>query len=332
MTEELPRLIRHLLGFYAIETLAMGRASGALAALGESAGTLEDLARRSGLDEHNLDLWLRAMTTAGHAQHEDGVFSMTEETRMLLSPEFPVDMGSVLDFVHAALAEPLRRATAAMATGAGVPAEAYAELGAASGAINTRIYQMALVDEWIAAAPGLPERLASGGRIADLACGNGDAAALMAATYPSAEVVGLDPGAPEGAHAGVANLQIVRSRAAELERGYDLVTCLDAFHHLGESRATARRVHDSLREGGVFLVAETALSGDVDADSADPLALIAQAAGLMYCLQENLANGGEGSTPAIGLAWVDEALSGAGFESITHLDSETGYRVFLAMR
>ena len=312
----------------------MGRASGALAALSESPGTAEDVARRAGLHAGNVDLWLRAMTTAGHAHHQDGVFSIDEQTSMLLGPGFPVDVGGVLDFVHAAFAEPLRRATAAMATGVGVPAEAYAELGGASASINSRIYGMALVEEWIGAAPGLRATLESGGRVADLACGNGDAAALMATAFPSAEVVGLDPGAPEGAHPDVPNLRLVRSSAedAPAHGSFDLVTCLDAFHHLGDAHAAARVAHDSLRDGGVFLIAETAMSGDVDRDSGDPLSLIAQAAGLMYCLQENLANGGDGSTPAVGLGWVEDALSAAGFGSITHLDSETGYRVFLAVR
>jgi hypothetical protein len=110
------------------------------------------------------------------------------------------------------------------------------------------------------------------------------------------------------------------------------VTCLDAFHHLGDPDAVARRVHASLRPGGVFLVAETALSGDVDADAEDPFALIAHSAGLVYCLQENLANGGSGQIPSIGLGWVEDALAGAGFASVSAQDSETGFRVYSAVR
>lgn len=334
MTDQLPLLIRDLLGFYAIDTLAMGRASGALAALAESPGTVDDIATRAGLDRRNAELWLRAMTAAGHARHEGGLFSLGEESALVLGPAFPIDFGAVLDFVHASFGEPLRAAVEAMRTGAGVPPRAYAELGAAAGGVNSRLYGAALVDEWIAGAPGLRERLAAGGRVADLACGNADAAAVMAAAFPRAEVLGYDPGAPEGVHADVPNLTVVRDTTDGLptDGGFDLVTCLDAFHHLGDVAAVARQVHDALREGGVFLVAETALSGDVDVDSADPLSVIAHAAGLMYCLQENLANGGDGSTPSVGLDWVESALSAAGFSSVTHQDSETGYRVFLAVR
>lgn len=334
MTDELPLLIRHLLGFYAIDTLAMGRASGALGVLAESPGTSDQIAARAGLDGSNADVWLRAMVAAGHARHEDGTFSLDPETAMVLGPDFPIDFGAVLDFAHASFGEPLRAAVHAMRTGAGVPPEQYAELGAAAGGVNSRLYRAALVDEWIAAAPGLRDRLATGGRIADLACGNGDAAATMAAAFTRAEVQGYDPGTPEGAHADVPNLTFFRGTTEGLptDGSFDLVTCLDAFHHLGDVAAVAAQVHEALGEGGVFLVAESALSGDVDADSADPFSLIAHAAGLMYCLQENLANGGDGSTPSVGLRWVEDALSAAGFASVTQHDSETGYRVFLAVR
>jgi SAM-dependent methyltransferase len=334
MTDDLPLLIRHLLGFYAIDTLAMGRASGALRALAEAPGTAEQVAESAGLDPRNVSLWLRAMAAAGHARHDHGVFSLDEETATVLGPAFPIDLGAVLDFVHAMSADPVRMATAAMRTGAGVPSDAYAEMGRAAGGVNTRLYGMALVDEWISAAPGLRDRLEAGGRIADLACGNGDAAATMAAAFPRSEVRCYDPGAPEGVHLDVANLEIVREIAEGLpaDGGFDLVTCLDAFHHLGDVRTVSRQVHDALREGGVFMIAESGLSGDPDVDGADPISLIAHACGLMYCMQENLANGGDGSTPSIGLGWVEDALADAGFASVTHVDSETGFRVFLAVR
>jgi hypothetical protein len=334
MSDELPLLARHLLGMYAMKTLAMGRVSGALEVLVEGPTTAEALAAKAGLEERNAALWLRAMAASGHALHHDGSFSLNEETRMLLDPEFPADVRAVLDFTHATFAAPLQAATAAMRTGAGVPSATYADIGAAAGAVNTPTYRAVLVDEWIAAAPGLRARLETGGRIADLACGNADAAAIMATAFPQAEVLGYDPGTPDGAHGDVPNLEIVRDTAGALpaDGGFDLITCLDGLHHLGDVAGVVRQVREALRDGGVFLAAETALTGDVDVDNADPYSLIAHTAGLMYCLQENLANGGDGSTPSIGLGWVDDALAAAGFSSITHHESETGYRIFLAVR
>jgi SAM-dependent methyltransferase len=302
--------------------------------LAESPGTIEDVAARAGLDARSAGLWLRAMTAAGHARHEDGTFSLGDETGLVLGPDFPIDLGAVLDFVHATSGDAMTAAVGAMRTGAGVPSSEFGAMGTAAGGVNSRLYRAVLVDEWIAAASGLRDRLEAGGRVADVACGNADAAAAMAAAFPQSEVLGYDPGAPEGVHSDVPNLRIVRDNAGRLpaDASFDLVTCLDAFHHLGDSRAAAHQAYAALRDGGVFLVAETGLSGDVDADGANPMSLIAHACGLMYCMQENLANGGDGSTPSIGLGWVEDALADAGFTSVSHLDSETGFRIFLAVR
>ncbi|GAB3866491.1 hypothetical protein GCM10028801_38820 [Nocardioides maradonensis] len=333
MTDGLPLLVDHLRGYYALTTLAMGRRSGALAVLLEGPRTSADLAARAGLDARSADLWLRAMAAAGHAHHDAGTFTVDGQTASILGPDFPVDFGAVLDVVHAGFSPPLQEATTAMATGAGVPSAAYAELAAAASPANTPTYRMALVQEWIGAAPELVARLADGGRIADIACGGGDAAALMAAAFPRAEVVGFDPATPEGVHEDVPNLRLVRDEAARLpaDGSFDLVTCLDAFHHL-PAAGVAGQVHAALREGGVFLLAETALTGDVDEDGADPFSLVAHAAALMYCLPENLANGGTGETPSVGLGWLERALADAGFAEVTSFVSETGYRIFHAVR
>lgn len=52
---------------------------------------------------------------------------------------------------------------AAIASGVGVPPTSYAAMSAAAGKVNLPTYRHALVDEWIAGVPGLPERLAAGG-------------------------------------------------------------------------------------------------------------------------------------------------------------------------
>lgn len=334
MSDQQPLLIQHLLGMYAMNAMAVGRASGALEVLLDAPGTATEIAAKAQLEERNVAQWLRAMTAAGHAIHDDGTFSINPETAMIFAPEFPADARVVLDFVHASFGKPFQVATEAMRTGAGVPPEVYSDLSRAAGGVNTPAYRMALVQEWIAAAPEVRSRLEAGGRVADLACGNADAAAIIATAFPLSHVVGYDPSTAQGVHADVANLEIVREVADGLpaDGDFDLITCLDALHHLGDVAAACRQAYAALKRGGVFLVAETAMTGDLEVDNADPFALVAHTAGLLYCLQENLANGGDGSTPSVGLAWVEDALAAAGFAEVTQLDSETGYRIFLATR
>src|SRR3954464_15974524 len=98
VSDQLPLLIRHLLGFYAMETLAMGRTSGALAALADMPGSAAEIAESAGLDERNVGLWLRAMSAAGHAQHDSGRYTFDEETAALLGPAYSLYLGAALHF------------------------------------------------------------------------------------------------------------------------------------------------------------------------------------------------------------------------------------------
>jgi SAM-dependent methyltransferase len=325
---DLPAPAQQLLGYYATTVLAVGRASGALEALLAGPATAAELAERSGLDERNLRLWLRALAASGNATRHGDSYAISEPLAMFLSPAFPSDLRAVLDFVHAKFAPSVHAATAAMRTGHGVAWDEWADDIDIMGRINTPTYRAALIEEWIAAAPGLGERLGRGGRIADIACGNGDAATLMAEAFPAATVVGHDPGAPESS----ARPNVTFSRETTLAgSSYDLITCLDALHHLGDPDTAVQAAYDALVPGGVYIVAETNLTGDPEADDQDPFSLIAHTAGLLYCLQDNLAAGGRGETPSDGLVWVEEALEAAGFRTES-IASETGYRVFVATK
>ncbi|KHK96151.1 hypothetical protein LK09_16030 [Microbacterium mangrovi] len=327
-----PLLFQHLAGMYAMQLLAVGQRSGALAALVEGPGTADELAERAGLDRRNVAQWLRGMAAAGFARHDDRVFTIDPQTAALLAGGLPVDVVGILDFVLALSAEPVRRLPDAMRTGRGIPSAMFDEIGAAAGGINGPAYAGSLVDEWIAHDPALLARLQAGGPIADVACGNGDAAAVMARAFPRSTVLGIDPGAPP--RTDPPNLRLLGATSGELAAHgeFALVTCLDSLHHLGDVRAVAAQVRAALADDGVFLVAEGAMTGDLDQDAADPFALFTHASGLLYCMQENLAEGGAGETSSIGLGWVTDALRDAGFGAVTEFDSDTGFRVFLARK
>lgn len=325
-----PKFLTDLFGWYSMTMLALGWRTGLLDAVGTGPGTVEEIGARAGVDSRNCLEWLRALTAAGHVTTADGVFALSAETTMVLGPRFPVDARAIIKFVSGTPAV-VDQVAEAMHTGRGVESATYhLPYGDAVATINSPIYAAALVPEWIAGVPGVSDTLSTGGRVADLACGNGDAAALIAMAFPHAHVVGYDLDPAVRSRAGLpANAELRAADARALPDGdpFDLVICLDSVHHFGDPAVVMGQVHKILKPGGVFLIAESGLTGDLPTDCDNPYAAIVYSAGLLYCLQENLAAGGTGLTGGDGPHWITDALATAGFGDITVTPSETGYNI-----
>lgn len=338
MTEQhhsLPQFVADLRGWYALTMLALGAQTGLLEALLQGPGTSVEISHRADVDPRNALEWLRALTAAGHVTVSADVFSVSAELAMVASPGFPVDMRAIIEFV-AATPGLFEAIGSAMRTGEGVdPAVYHQSYNHAVGRVNTPTYAAALIPDWINGVPGLSLALTAGGRVADLACGNGDVAVLLGDAFPAANVVGfdLDPGVADrkGLPSNV-TLRVADARALPECGEFDLVLCLDSLHHLGEPHAVMQQVHKILRPGGLFLVADSSFTGDLASDSANPFALIAFSAGLLYCLQENLVAGGPGNTPSDGPSWITNALAANGFSEVSVRASETGYDIITATR
>jgi 2-polyprenyl-3-methyl-5-hydroxy-6-metoxy-1,4-benzoquinol methylase len=341
MADEQPRWLTQLFGWYAMTVLGLGARTGLLDAVRAGPGTADEIAARAGVDKRNTLEWLRAMVAAGHLGCDEDRFTVGDETAFVFGPGFPVDARAVVDFVDRT-STTLPDVAEAMRTGHGVPPRRFHDAyGDSIGRINTPTYAAALVAEWIAFAPGLAERLAVDGKIADVASGNGDVVLMLARAFPRCEVTGydLDPSlvnatTERGSRHGLANVRAVVLAADALPAncGYGLITCLDSFHHFGDPAAVASSAFRALAPGGVLLVAESASSGDLTKDAQSPFSVITYGAGLIYCLQENLATGGTGLSGGDGPTWVIAALEQAGFSSVATHESHTGYRIFVATR
>jgi hypothetical protein len=177
MSDDLPPFLTHLVGTFAVMLLQLGRQTGLLDAALAGPGTAAEIASRAGVDERNADEWLRGMTVAGYLSHADGVFAPTELTSMTFSSGFPVSVTSVLDGLWAA-PQVYDDVLAAIRSGQGIASERLLPYAPFVG-VNTPMYEVALVGDWVAAVPGLTERLTAGARVAEIAPGNGAAAAVL---------------------------------------------------------------------------------------------------------------------------------------------------------
>ncbi len=326
MTDELPPVLAHMAGYFSIVLLQIGHDSGLLAAVLDGGGTPDDVARRAGVDRRNAAEWLSGMTAAGHLEHDDGTFRPTAMTSMTFGPDFPINVTAGLAGLRN-MPEVYADVLAAVASGAGIPGDRLAPY-APFADMNTPLYRQVLVGEWLAAVPGLTERLEQGGRVAEIAPGNGAAASLVGAAFPEATVTGYDL-APKPAVDLPANVSLRQGDARHLpdDGPFDLVYCLDSLHHMSDPVEILTGVRRVLVPGGVVLIAENDLTGDLDQDVANPGALIGYTSSILYCLQEALHEGGEVHSCAEGTHWVVDALERAGFDAVDTHHSESGYAI-----
>ena len=258
---------------------------------------------------------------------------------MLLDPD-AVDgvAGTVMSLVADLTQVP--RLVESFRTGRGIPYADYGPDEAEGQALGTRPVYRSEVASWLAAVPGLPERLASdGARVLDIGCGVGWSSVCMAQAHPGLTVDGvdLDPGSISAAR-GVAAAEGVSDRvtfelrdAATLAgAGYDLATMFEMVHDLARPVEALRAAREALGPDGVVLVADEPV-GDAFAGPADDEERRYHGYSVLHCLPASMTEPGSAAT---GTVMRPDTLrryaTDAGFTSVEVLPVESAaFRLYL---
>jgi SAM-dependent methyltransferase len=186
-----------------------------------------------------------------------------------------------------------------------------------------------LVKRWLPAVPGLIERLETGARVADVGCGTGTAAILMAESFPNSEVNGFDVSAE--------SLDVARSRANGLpnvgfqrhgagdfptDPPFDLITTFDVIHDLADPLGGLTRIRQALTPDGLYLMMEPNASSKLENNLNDRAALL-YGVSTLHCMTQSLAAGGEGLGAAWGREQAEDYARRAGFTSFQPLEDIT---------
>jgi SAM-dependent methyltransferase len=162
-------------------------------------------------------------------------------------------------------------------------------------------YAGSLVGDWIPALDGVEERLRTGARVADVACGHGASTILLAQAFPASTFCGFDYHAPSveaarmaAADAGVSERVTFEVATADGFPGerYDLVCMLNAFHEMGDPGRVAARILDSLDDDGTWLLVEPR-AGDRPEDNHTPTGRTFYAASTLVCVPNALSQRAE---------------------------------------
>ena len=202
-------------------------------------------------------------------------------------------------------------------------------------------YRAFLPAEWIPALEEVEAKLQAGATVADVGCGHGASAVVIASAYPNATVSGFDY------HA--ASIDTARKRAAEAGVGdrtnfevadakgypgnYDLICFFDCLHDMGDPVGTAAYAREHLDPDGTVLLVEPFAHDDKSTNmSTNPMSALFYTVSSAICTPNSLSQEvGLGLGAQAGEARLAEVFKQAGFRRFRH-PAETPMNLILEAR
>jgi 2-polyprenyl-3-methyl-5-hydroxy-6-metoxy-1,4-benzoquinol methylase len=338
------QMLSDLGGACSIAMVRMGDALGLYKALhAGGAVTSQGLAEKAKVDERYLREWLSHQAASGYLAYEPATrqFSLPPEQAMVFAVEdSPVYMMGGFDLM-AALLDNQPKVQAAFKSGGGV---AWGEQAGCMFCAVARFfrpgYHNNLVSAWLPALDGAADKLRAGARVADVGCGHGWSTVLMAKAFPKSQFVGYDfhPGSIEEArrhseqHGTSANARFEVALAKDYPgRDFDLVTCFDCLHDMGDPEGAAAHVRQSLKPDGTWMIVEP-MAGDALEQNLNPVGRLYYAGSTMVCLPTSRSQEVGASLGAqAGEAKLREVITRAGFRTIRRA-TETPFNMVLEAR
>jgi SAM-dependent methyltransferase len=176
---------------------------------------------------------------------------------------------------------------------------------------------------WIAALDGVTAKLGAGGTIADIGCGHGASAVVLAQHYPDARITGFDFHGPSidtarrrADEAGVGEHVAFEVADAKSYPGtFDLICFFDCLHDMGDPVGIAAYARDHLTDDGTVLLCEPfAIDGRAANIAGNPMAALLYTASSSICTPNSLSQEvGLGLGAQAGEARLREVFEQAGF-------------------
>ena len=331
-----------------------GASSIAMARIGDALGlykalhsdgpmTCAALASRTKLNERYLREWLSHQAASGYLTYDPAATTFTlppEQAMVFAIEDSPVYMMGGFD-VMAAMLDNQPKVQAAFKTGGGV---AWGDQAGCMFCAVARFfrpgYHNNLVPQWLPALDGVVAKLERGAKVADVGCGHGWSTVLMAKAFPKSQFIGYDfhPGSIEDAKAHAAehnvssNTKFEVAKAKEVPgRDFDLVTCFDCLHDMGDPAGAAAHVRTMLKPDGTWMVIEP-MAGDRLEDNINPVGRLYYAGSTLICVPTSLSQEvGAALGAQAGEAKLREVIGSAGFSSVRRA-TETPFNMILEAR
>jgi 2-polyprenyl-3-methyl-5-hydroxy-6-metoxy-1,4-benzoquinol methylase len=338
------QMLTDLGGASSIAMVRMGDALGLYKTLHANGPmTCAELAKAAKVDERYLREWLSHQAASNYLAYDpkSATFGLLPEQAMVFAnEESPVYMIGGFDLM-AALLDNQPKVQAAFKSGGGV---AWGDQASCMFCAVARFfrpgYHNHLVNAWLPALDGVIAKLRRGAKVADVGCGHGWSTVMMAKAFPQSQFVGYDFH-PDSIKAATAHAQVHGVAAnARFEVGlakdypgkdFDLVTCFDCLHDMGDPVGAAAHVRGSLKADGTWMIVEP-IAGDRLEQNLNPVGRLFYAGSTMVCVPTSLSQEvGAALGAQAGEAKLREVIATGGFGSVRRA-AETPFNMVLEAR
>jgi ubiquinone/menaquinone biosynthesis C-methylase UbiE len=324
----------------------LGHKLGLYRAMAESGPINSDeLARRTATNERSVREWLNGQVAGGYVLFDANTNQYLlppEHAFVLANPDSPAFLPPAFD-VAASLWHGEDKILDAFRSGNGVGwHEHNCRLFTGTEAFFRNGYRAHLTQTWIPSLSGIQAQLAKGGRVADVGCGHGASAILMAQAFPKSTFVGIDyqessiAVARERAKvAGVADqirFEVATPRVlASSEEKFDLICFMDSLHDMGDPLEAVSASRRAMALNGALMLVEP-FAKDRSEENVGPVARMYYSGSAGLCTQNALSQGGRYSLGAqAGATQLLAILKDAGFQS-ARVAMETPFNLILEAR
>ncbi len=343
------RLFGAVLGAQEVQAVWLGRRLGwyqALAAGGPLTST--ELAARTRSQERYAREWLEHQAVCGYVEVDDVSASPTDRRFSLPPAHAEVLTDEVSEAYVAPLAEfvatmgrHLGKVETAYRTGGGV---SWAEFGDdardAQAAANRPLFVGPLARDLFPQVPAVHDRLARGGRVADIGCGAGWSSIGIATWYPDATVDGFDVDAPSidlaRRYASDATVDDrVRFHAtdgADAAGDYDVVVAFECIHDMPDPVSVLAGMRRLAGDDGVVVVMDENV-GETFHAPGDEVERLMYGYSITCCLPDGLSHEHSvGTGTVMRPSTLESYALDAGFASVEVLPLENDFFRFYLLR
>jgi ubiquinone/menaquinone biosynthesis C-methylase UbiE len=329
-------------------------ASGSLVIVGDRLGlyksiaknqpvTAAQLAEDTGTNERYVREWLATQAASGYVDYDarSNTFSMNPEQQAVFSDESsPFLMtGGFYAIESMYNDEPL--VTSAFTTGKGIGwGEHHDGLFCGAARFFRPSYRANLVPNWLPCLEdGVVAKLQKGGKAADVGCGYGVSTVIMAQAFPESTFVGFDfhESSVERARqtakeAGVTNVSFEVATSKDFPgENYDLVTCFDCLHDMGDPVGAAAHIRAALAKDGTWMIVEPH-AGDNLSENLNPVSRVYYSFSTAICTPSSLSQEvGAALGAQAGEARIREVVTAGGFSKFRRAN-ETPFNLILEAR